>query len=111
MQGVAAEHRRQFAARPSRPIALAAHEANDVHPRTRGGACRRQPAGRSMSGHRATRGQRLWIYDGRDLAFVIEQHDDGWRVIDHAKREIVGTFASRELAMAFANARLAAPAA
>jgi hypothetical protein len=64
-----------------------------------------------MSGHRATRGQWLWIYDGRDLAFVIEHHDDGWRVIDHTKREIVGTFASRELAMAFANARLAAPAA
>ena len=66
-----------------------------------------------MSGHQhaKARGQWLWIYHGRDLAFVLKHRDDGWRVIDHPKREIVGTFATRELAIAFANARIAAPAA
>ena len=54
-----------------------------------------------MSGHQhaKARGQWLWIYHGRDLAFVLKHRDDGWRVIDHPKREIVGTFATRELAI------------
>ena len=57
------------------------------------------------------RGQWVWVYDGRDLAFAVECHDDGWRVIDHPERSVLGTFATREMAIAFANARIAAPAA
>jgi hypothetical protein len=62
------------------------------------------PMGDGMN--RNNRGQWCWLYDGRDLLAAIERHDDGWHVLMHG-RDDVGTFATREIAIAFANARKA----
>jgi hypothetical protein len=53
-----------------------------------------------------------WVCDGRELFAVIELHPEGWHVAIHRTGEALGTFPTRQMAVAFAKARRAhAPAA
>jgi hypothetical protein len=52
--------------------------------------------------------RRLFHYDGRTLAAVVEARADGWRVTDPKGAEL-GIFPSREFAIAFINAHIASP--
>jgi hypothetical protein len=50
------------------------------------------------------RGAWQYIYDGRDLFAVVEQHADGWHVVLHKTGERLGPFPTRQFATAMANA-------
>jgi hypothetical protein len=48
------------------------------------------------------------LYDGRRLIAIVEHHADGWHVKD-AKGADLGTFPTREFAIAFINASIKRP--
>lgn len=59
--------------------------------------------------HRPARPRGAWqyVYDGRQLLAVIEQHADGWHVI--SSHHDIGAYPDREAALRFANALITSP--
>ena len=55
------------------------------------------------------RGNWSYIYDGRDLACMIQHQADGWHLLNHPQGELVGVYPTRQMALAMANARIACP--
>src|SRR5262245_63443456 len=96
--------------RPPRPKRR--HVRHPERCRQRRHRCHRWPGGGDMTGrkkHIAPKRRGPWshIYKGRELAFVIERHADGWHLISHPQGELAGTYATFRLAVAMANARIA----
>ena len=62
--------------------------------------------GKGLSARPARQSQ--WLYDGRDLLAIIELRTDGrCHVLMHGRDDVGTAFATREMAMAFVNARRA----
>jgi hypothetical protein len=70
---------------------------------------KRQPS-LAHSGPKAKRLAGAWqfIYDGRELAAVIEQHADGWHVKEPRGADL-GVFPTRSYAISFINAKIKNP--
>jgi hypothetical protein len=71
-------------------------------------------AGKFSPKHRAAHphaGQWQYIYDGRDRdpACVLQCQADGWHLLGHPQRDLIGIYSTRELALAMANARISRP--
>jgi len=57
--------------------------------------------------HRPHAGAWMYVYDGRNLAAVIQRQADGWHLITHPTRELIGVYPTRRMAVEMANARIA----